>query len=364
MKFNMMKFRDFFRKKFTRGKHKHGVKTDLSNVAESSNTTNLTMSTPVNETATDLADVAIPNDLSHSENSLIVENVNDDYVLLKTAEFINDKELIFGVSITGKSHRKEKTECQDYHKFTSLEDGWGVVLLSDGAGSALNAKRGSNAVCEIGSELVANLVQQYKDKSELPSDKEWYIEIRSVFEFIKEIFVKTAEQENIDYKTFAATALVLVYSPYGMLTAHIGDGRMGYKDSSDCWHALITPHKGEEACQTVFITEDWNVISNSKMSGTYIPETSVIKSIPKAFVLMTDGCEKATWECRILNNSTKKGEEINKPYKKFLDPMINMIMQKENIKEKFEEFANIIDVGNDVCKKETDDKTFVLGILL
>ena len=357
-----MKCRDFFRKIFPREKHKHGVKTDLSDGAESSNTTNITMPTLVNET--DLTDVADANDSSHSENLLVIENVNDDYILLKTAEFINDKELILGVSITGKSHREKKTECQDYHKFIPSGDGWGIVLLSDGAGTALNAKRGSEEVCEFGSEFVANLVQQYKDKAELPSDKEWYIEIRRVFEFIKEIFVKTAEQENIDYKTFAATALVLVYSPYGMLTAHIGDGRMGYKDSSDCWHALITPHKGEKANQTTFITEDWNVISNSKMSGTYIPETSVIKSVPKAFVLMSDGCEKATWECTIFNNSTKKGEEVNKPYKKFLDPMIDRIMKEENIKEKFEEFVNIINIGNDVCKRETDDKTFVLGILL
>lgn len=295
-----------------------------------------------------------------NENSEIL----DSFVKHKTREqYEENNSLVLGVSIVGKSHISEGIECQDCHRYKFLGNDWGIAIVSDGAGSALNAERGSNAVCNIGIKLVEELIQPYIEKKELPDEKEWALEIRAIFEIIRDLFVKTAEKEDIDPKTFNATVLILVHTPFGMLVAHIGDGRMGYLDNNNVWHALITPHSGEEANQTIFITSDWNIISNLKMSDVYVPETRVVKDLPKAFVLMSDGCENAIWECRVLNDILNKYEDLNRPFERFLSPMINMILEKENLDERFETFIDIIDKGNNVLERETDDKTLLLGIL-
>lgn len=329
----------------------------------------------INVAEASINDVA-KNSIIGEENSPVIQVSNSDSIQKKDSEILDslvkhetkeqneDNDLVvLGVSIVGKSHISEGVECQDCHKYKFLGDDWGIAIVSDGAGSALNAQRGSNAVCNIGIKLVEELIQTYKKKKELPEEKEWALEVRSILEILRDIFVKTAENEDIDPKTFNATVLILVHTPHGMLVAHIGDGRMGYLDNNNVWHALITPHSGEEANQTVFLTSDWNIISNLKMSNVYVPETKIVKDFPKAFVLMSDGCENATWECRVLNNVLNKYEDPNKPFERFLSPMINMILEKESLDEMFQTFVDIIDKGNNVLERETDDKTLLLGIL-
>lgn len=300
------------------------------------------------------------------DNSIKVDDNDTPNSIVKhetKEQNFDDGYLILGASIIGKYHVVEGSQCQDCHKYKYLGDGWGIAIVSDGAGSASNAQRGSNAICNIGLGLLDELITTYKNANKLPEEKEWALEARAIFEMLKEIFVKTAESESVDHKTFNATALMLIYTPLGMLVAHIGDGRMGYMDSNYTWHALITPHSGEEASQTIFVTSDWNILSNLKMSDVYIPETRIVRDYPKAFILMSDGCENATWECNVLNSSTNKYEDANKPFERFLTPMVDMILEKENLDDRFQTFVDIIDKGNSVFEKETDDKTILLGLL-
>jgi hypothetical protein len=93
----------------------------------------------------------------------------------------------------------------------------------------------------------------------------------------------------------------------------------------------------------------------------YVPETSVVVEQPAAFVVMSDGCEKATWKCCVINKDTGKYEHPNQPFNKFLDPMIE-ILKAETEEKRLNKFIEIIDRGTAVCEQEMDDKTMVVGI--
>jgi hypothetical protein len=88
---------------------------------------------------------------------------------------------------------------------------------------------------------------------------------------------------------------------------HIGDGRAGFCSSAGGeWVSILTPHKGEEANQTIFITNNWWSKSNFIMSGVSVPEARVIRKNPSAFTIMSDGCEAHSFECSIMDKATNK----------------------------------------------------------
>lgn len=280
---------------------------------------------------------------------------------------IDNTSFVAGISLQGRSHIASKTPCQDYHTIKNLGQGWVLSIISDGAGSAKESARGSKATCEITAKLLEQLLadKRWIESNYMPSDKEWDIEIRNVFVTTKQIILQQSAQQQIEPDNFNATILLLLVTPNGMLSAHIGDGRMGYKDSNNVWYSLCTPHKGDEACQTVFIPNNWDVISIPayQVSGVYLPETSVINTHPKAFVLISDGCEQAMWVCHVYNEKLKKNEDRNIPYSKFLDPLIIDIATKEGEVQKIDRLIFITSDGTQVCKNEQDDRSIIVGVL-
>lgn len=280
----------------------------------------------------------------------------------------SNKGLIIGISLQGRAHIQNGTPCQDYHHVECLADGWILSIVSDGAGSAKEAARGSKANCEISAKLISKLLhdKQWIENEYLPTEEEWHIEISNILSLTKQIIKQQANNQNIDSRAFNATILILLVTPLGMLTAHIGDGRMGYKSQNGAWYSLMIPHKGEEASQTVFLPNDWDITSVPafQMSGVYIPETRVVKEVPSSYILISDGCEQSMWMCHMYNEKLKKYEDKNRPYERFLDPLITDILAQTNDEQqRINRLMYIIDQGTNSCLREQDDRTIVLGIL-
>ena len=303
-----------------------------------------------------------PHDYSERD---IVDNVQYDDIVKKTNTTLTNGKYVVGLSMRGKSHIKDNKPCQDNHWFENIHEGWDLYIVSDGAGSAKYAERGSLANCKLISKLIRQLLEKnnwIKDNI-LPTELEWYIEMRSIFESMR-LFYKSKVEELSDgsvVKDFNATALVLLVTPKGMMSAHIGDGRMGYKDWNNEWHPLMTPHKGEEANQTLFVTSNWMnpTIPSFKVSGLSIPEVMVENIIPQVVVLMSDGCEKATWECTMYDDALGKYADKNIPFAGFLDPLVTSL---DNVGEdRFSTLKEIISDGTEACSREQDDKTVLLG---
>lgn len=333
-------------------------------------------------------------------------------VRLKTSISMPNGGYVTGFSIQGRSHILMNKGCEDYHAFEDLGDGWYLAITSDGAGSARESARGSKANCELATRLLKQLLAQlkWKENAYMPTEVEWHVEIKNIFEVMQSIIIRSAASQAESYKKdqeailagmqeqakqltdakqqirlqnkmdevkeniarpleardFNATIILMLITPQGMLTAHIGDGRMGYMTQGGQWKALMTPHKGEEASATVFLPNNWNrqlVVPIFKMSNKFLPETHVIKERPKAFVLMSDGCESFSWTCSVYDKEKNFYYDRNEPFERFLNPLIDALNQAPTDEERVTDMIDIINIGTTGGKKEQDDRTMLLGVL-
>lgn len=322
------------------------------------------------------------NELAPDTSSEQIEPTNEsdvrnfekkDYIIDVSYDFIRQKtcietetDIILGLSLRGQSHIESNVSCQDYHLYESIGNGWDILIVSDGAGSARFAERGSKANCSIAMKLLSDMIRQngWCEKGTLPSELDWYIEFCAICQQIKLIYHKKIEELNDGTveTDFNATLLVCVRTPYGLLTGHVGDGRMGYMSQDENWSPLMVPHKGEEANQTLFLQNAWNIptVPALKVSGVPVPETRIVNEIPKVIVLISDGCERSSWECSIWDDNMGKYIDKNQPHPGFMNPLVESILTEE--KDRFQLFADIIDRGTQACKMERDDKTMLIAI--
>lgn len=281
----------------------------------------------------------------------------------------NNEWIIVGASVIGRGHVESNMPCQDSNSYASLGNGWGIAITSDGAGSAKHSHVGSKIVVTRAKSYFEKLILNsswYKNNI-LPDDITWSKAAFKALKAVRDDMQKFAEEKQAKLESFAATVIVVVHTPMGLLVAHIGDGRAGYQDKSGTWHSLITPHKGEEANQTIFITSDFWNIPFYEMSGVSVPETRVIRESVKSFVLMSDGCEHTSWDCNLYDSDKGIYYDPNTPHVAFFNPLIETLKEhkKEQLPfiERSEKWSNYLDKGNKSFIKETDDKTMILGTI-
>ena len=276
--------------------------------------------------------------------------------------------VVVGASVKGNGHIQSNMPCQDNNKFELLGKGWGVAVVSDGAGSAAHSDMGSKVVVERGVVHFKNLIEKegWIEKNILPSDAEWLQKSYFVLKTIRNEVEMVAKKNNVDVKSLSATCLAVVFSPMGLLVVHVGDGRMGCKTMSGEWKAIMTPHKGEEANQTLFLVSDFWSIPNYVQSGVLVPESLVVKEPVEAFALMSDGCESTAWLCTTQNVETGKYYDQNKPFEGFFNPLEETLVSfhKEQVpeEERKEKWYKFIESGTKGFVKEQDDKTMILGV--
>ena len=322
----------------------------------------------------------------------------------------NDNGYVVGFSIQGRSHISGGTPCEDYHAYTEIAPGWKLLITSDGAGSARESARGSKANCDMATNFIKQLLAKkgWIEKNYMPTELEWFIEIREIFLAMKGIITAQAAKQAAQYKAskeaalaeleaeiaktedkivlgkleskkqdliahinkpltardFNATIILMLITPNGMLTAHIGDGRMGYKSKDGEWKALMTPHKGDEASSTVFIPNDWeqNCVPAFTMSDVYLPDVRVVHELPEVVVLMSDGCENITWSCYARNEETGHYYDPNIPFVGFFTPLLEEMNRDLTPEQRADRLIEIINVGTRAGKAEHDDRTMLFGV--
>lgn len=277
--------------------------------------------------------------------------------------------IVVGASVQGNGHISLDLPCQDSCGYKYLQDGWGIAVTSDGAGSAKNSQVGSAIAVQRAIFHFENLIRKenWIIKNILPTESQWMKFSYKCLKLIHDEIEAFAKQKNVDFKSLSSTIIVVIHTPLGLLVCHIGDGRAGYMDLEGQWHSLITPHKGEEANQTIFIpSEFWN-IPFYEMSGAVVPEARIITSKVSAFTLMSDGCESTSWQCNLFNEATGKYYDPNIPHKPFFDSVVETLksFRKDGISndERKNKWAAFIKDGNKSFIKESDDKTMIVGAL-
>lgn len=274
---------------------------------------------------------------------------------------------VYGMSIQGKGHITDGTPCQDCHQVEILDadKNIGIAVVSDGAGSAKNSAEGSKTVCESSIKYLKMAIDklQWDDLKKLPDETLWNKIIREVVRLVQIDLNEKAKSMGCELRSLAATFIILYFTPEKSYFAHVGDGRVGVK-TDDGWKAILTPHKGEEANQTVFISNEILNPVDLKISGVFIPETLVIDQTISAFILMSDGCEDGLWiknKKEDLPNGDFRYVTLNQPFAPAIEKLIKVIHDKRFENQKEEVLFQFMDRYNDDLKSEIDDKTICFG---
>jgi hypothetical protein len=275
------------------------------------------------------------------------------------------KWFVIGGSVIGKSHIESQLPCQDNHYYEDIGNDWGVAVVADGAGSAQYSHLGSQLIVQKTAGAFHELVikNNWHQQNQLPSNEDWHLSAKKVLTNVKEMLESYANVHQLETKSLAGTVIAVIYSPIGLLITHIGDGRAAYCNDQNEWKSIMIPWKGEEANATVFMTSD---IWHEELD--HFVESRVITEKPIAFTLMSDGCEKASFECSQVDPSTKQWSDPNKPYPKFFKPLVNTLKNLKQEGTSYSEIKNkwhsFLSDGNQTLKDESDDKTMILGVLI
>ena len=273
---------------------------------------------------------------------------------------------VIGVSYQGDNHVKATpvVPCQDCHLFTKVNEIWNIAIVSDGAGSKEHSDLGSDAVCAAFAFYLSNMLKTDRRfaNGDIPNERIWDLEFRALLiKFQNELKVHKSFK-SYDFGSLAATIVILAYSSKGYMFAHVGDGRAGVKVNGE-WKSILTPHKGEEANQTIFSTTiEFINKPTLMMSGVFVPETKVEQCDIEAFVLMSDGCEDGAWVTyqRVnLPDGDFKVEDVNQPRPQTLEKLMSILDEKENEQKGL--VINFITGYNKGFKTEGDDKTILIG---
>ena len=275
--------------------------------------------------------------------------------------------LVVGHSAIGKDHIKSGTPCQDSRHIEQINKHWGVAVCCDGAGSATNSDIGSKFVAEQTAKTLVYAVKEHEwhTNNQLPNEVSWRELSIQVFYKIYTDLERYAQERRLDIKSLACTVIAVIYSPIGLLVAHIGDGRAAYLNEVGEWKSIMTPFKGEEANQTVFITSTiW------QDTDKHI-ESRVIKDKPYGFTLLSDGCEDFAFLTHINTSKVEgeiKVEDVNQPFDGFYSYAIQRLKKFHDIDDSKQaiqaDWIRILETGSEKIRDEPDDKTMILGILV
>ncbi len=247
--------------------------------------------------------------------------------------------LPFCASIQGSAHLEKGLPCQDAGKFAVLgERGETVVLaLSDGAGSAAHAERGSQIVVQHWIEHFQTLLQDHPDPAAVLAESD-ATDIGLILQRIRETVASEAAVLEVEACEFSATLLGAVVTGNHALVAQVGDGAWVGVLKGVCG-CLTWPTNGEYAGQTTF--------ANSEMAADFL-QLVHLPEAPSALAGFTDGLERL-----LLDFQTQQ------PASGFFLPVFRSLQNDAQLfSAQLEQYLS----SESVCARTDDDKS--LGILL
>lgn len=206
----------------------------------------------------------------------------------------------------GRSHAHEGKFRDDDFQISELKNGWGIIAMADGAGSAKFSRRGSKVACESVNQWFKDSLneEQWEDleKAIVTNNSASTPETqKALSQLVLQHMGKAAWNAHTDLakeatlkeavlKDFSTTLLFVLLKKfefgYFITSFWVGDGGIGiYRKTEGDVLVLGTPDGGEFAGQTRFIT-----MPDIFKSADFYSRFS-IKTIPDftTLILMTDG---------------------------------------------------------------------------
>ncbi|MGA2735902.1 MAG: PP2C family serine/threonine-protein phosphatase [Bryobacteraceae bacterium] len=153
-------------------------------------------------------------------------------------------------SVVGTAHQKfPDGECQDAHALDYVQRLSAFVgVVSDGAGSASQAQRGSRLACDFVLERVAETSPALVFSRAL-ADK--------TLDGLRGTLRSLASNDGFQIRDFACTLLVAIICPDQSVFWQMGDGAMCFRQQGeDRFKYAFWPEKGDYANVTYFVTDE------------------------------------------------------------------------------------------------------------
>ena len=275
---------------------------------------------------------------------------------------------LVGASRRGRSHAMDGRFRDDDMKMVYREeDGWYIIAVADGAGSAKYARQGSLIACETAVSVIQNsgkLAELHRFLTNIAPNTEggknspelktlmYSLLGQTALEAHKAISresAATAGSADKDYSTTLLISIVKKYENQWFIGSYwVGDGGIGiYFDDDRAPIIMGTPDSGEFSGQTRFLTmrdifADYETIAK-RLWVEFVPDF-------KALVLMTDGVTDALFHTEA--NLLKK--EIWDKFYTHLTNDVNLIHNNPSVSDELLEWLNFWEKG------EYDDRTIAI----
>jgi hypothetical protein len=272
-------------------------------------------------------------------------------------------------SIQGKSHKKMEPQipCQDAFKYEKITNGgfkkllsfkkpisFSISIVSDGAGSSTNSHLASSfcvnrllELCKSRSLAIEELTKYDFKKEE---DKKlildgWNKLSNDLFNQTRADLLLFGEESGHEPKDLYCTLILVIKTPFGFLSANIGDGRAGYSNGTET-RPLIVPFMTFTAGATFFlIKEGWDKIFRS-----YV----IFEDKVDYYFVSSDGCQE------FLIDGSSKGPktgvyddilgdnafyDLNRPFHPFFEGLIKSLNEVNTSEEANTRLTNLIENG-------------------
>ena len=204
------------------------------------------------------------------------DDIQIDYVKVEALSDGTPQKDIVAASKRGRSHAQERKPRDDHFKMSHMDNGWYIMAVADGAGSAKYSREGSRIACEevtnycmaqlANSKDFESAVKQYNEhKTESESDARkavgdyiYKIVGTAAFKAHKSINAEAAIKK-LPAKQYATTLLLAICKKFEfgwfIATFWVGDGAIClYNKQAHTAEVLGVPDEGEYAGQTRFLT--------------------------------------------------------------------------------------------------------------
>jgi hypothetical protein len=258
--------------------------------------------------------------------------------------------------VQGLSHRKSDppVPCQDACMGLTLSNGFPVAIVSDGAGSSSFSHLASDFCVRRLSEVCESNIPRFVPLGEIDASTEvnrghirhqWHQIAMDMFRETRSALLDFGAQNAHSASELHCTLILLIRTPFGFLSANIGDGRAGYHNGSSP-APLIVPFMTYTAGATYFLAkEGWEPIFRSSV----VYDDSV-----DYFFATSDGCQSF-----VMDNSEKGprkgiyndvlGDEafydFNHPYDPFFRGLIESLRETAGREEADARLNRLIDSG-------------------
>ena len=213
------------------------------------------------------------------------------------------KQIVFGESVQGASHKRVNMECQDTFKKLEYDDGTVIMAIADGHGSRAcpHSKSGSsiavNVFCKVMGEFYANYAENLEmlltylnregdTKVAQEIDAEWKRRVLKVHTKQKrEVpLTETGEKNKAEiYKQYGSTLVGMMITPIFIFAFQLGDGDISIVSRNGLNHLL----EGEKILGVE--THSLSKIDSWKRAVSVVRRRTADSGFPYMLMLSTDG---------------------------------------------------------------------------